>query len=471
MAKRIKWLASVVLFFSFLSPAFAQMMGLNDGYTRIFGIDSRSAAMGGAMVAVAEGIEAIAYNPAILALTRNSLTAQLQLFPSAKLMVNDTNCAPSGTGMVLGFTQKFLRHRLGVGFLFNMSAGGGIGGEGASIPLIGDGGGFSWPTFSAPSLPLGWGFGIKLHETLGVGIAPASDMWIRVSEFNLPMTPYLRVLLGVDVGRPALDINPGFGMGISSENTKFALAVAFRPIKYLSLGYMTIPLSKTRLRLPLVIYGGGVMDDSQSLMIFDINATPPVEQFGAGVHIPIPHSELTLAYTYQYLGFGELYEELYGDYLKYSDPLLNDVVSVSYSAPIPQDDVYLNRFGLEYTLRLGEFGVLSGRNPELAVRAGYFEWESFLPQVPRDNRFDNDFQVYSFGLGFKFDQKGKASIEQPLVKHQFAIDFHLQHLTMEDKDYVLQYGYWQQPTASEQYYYYHTEGEIWAMGLQFTWLH
>jgi len=471
MAKRIKWLGGLVFFFSFLSPAFSQMMGLNDGYTRVYGIDSRSAAMGGAMVAVAEGIEAVAYNPAILALTRNTLTAQLQLFPSAKLMVNEVNCAPSGTGVVLGFTQKFLRDRLGVGFLFNLSAGGGSGGGGASLPLIGGGGGYSWPAFSTPSLPLGWGFGFKLHETLGVGIAPASDIWIRLSEINIPVTQLVPALVGISLGTPPTDINPNMGLGISTENVKFAFAIAFRPIKYLSLGYMTIPMSKTRVRIPLVIRGGGLMDDIRTLIISDVSTTPPVEQFGAGIHIPIPHSKLTLAYTYQYLGFAELYEELLGDYLKYSDSLLNEVISVSYSAPSPKDDIHLNRYGLEYILRLGEFGVLGNRNPELAIRGGYFEWKSILPGGFWGSEFDNDFQVYSFGLGFKFDQKGKSSLERPLVKHQFAVDFHLQYLTMEEKSYITRYGYWQQPLNPADFYYYHTEGEIWAVGLEFTWLH
>ena len=473
MNKRLIRLGALFLAILGFLPAFAQSLGMNDGYTRMYGINSRSAAMGGAMVAVAEGIEAIAYNPALLALSKDSTSLQIQTFPSAKLMVNDVNCGPGSAGVVLGMTQKFLRDRIGVGYLLNISAGGGSGG-GSSLPLIG-GGGYSWPDFQSPSLPLGMGMGIRLHDTLAVGIAPATDLIIRTTEINIPITQVLQGLLGVAIGAPAANVNPGIGLGISPESVSFAIAVAFKPIKYLSLGYINIPMSKVRLRVPLVIRGGGLISDTYTLLINDLSTSPPIEQYGVGVHIPIPKSKLTLAYTYQHLGYGKLYDELYGDYLKYTNPNITDVVSISYSAPAPRKDVNVDRYGIEYIMYLNQFGwapeVLAKRNAELAIRAGYFYWKTPLPDELWGSDFGNDFQVYSFGLGLKFDRKAKSALVEPRRKNQFAIDLHLQYLTMEDKDYIVQYNYWQQPQGNPTFYYYHTEGEIWALGLEFSWLH
>jgi len=461
MVKKLIWAGAWILVFLFATPSFSQTMGLNDGYTRMFGISARSTAMGGAMVGIAEGIDAIAYNPAALALSPNSASLQFQYFPSSRLMVNEINEGPQSLGIIMGLTQKVLRDRIGFGFLLNVA------------PSVGG----DWPSYSSGTLPLPMGFGLalRLHNTLGIGIAPASNLWIRASEVQLSVSQLLGGILGVSIGAPATDVNPNIALGFSAEDTKYAIAVAFRPVKYLSLGYVDIPLTKTRLRIPIVIKGGGLVDDMRSIMLSDISSTPPIQQYGFGVHLPIPRSELTLAWTRQKLGFGDLYDDLYGDYLEWSDPKLSSVVSVGYGPPAPVENVTVDRYGLEYVLNLKGMGgipnALSQRNSQLAVRGGYFEWKSPYPEELWGTRFDSDAEIYSFGLGLTFDRKGKSSLERPLAKNQFAIDLDLQYLDLEDKDYKLAYDYWGNPRSPADVYWYHTEGEIWAFGLQFSWLH
>jgi len=453
------WALALLLFFS--SRLYPQSLGLNDGYTRMFGISARSTAMGGAMVGIADGIDAIAYNPAAIALSPDSVSLQFQAFPSSELMVNETNEGPQSFGLIMGLTQKVLRDRIGVGALVGYPAS--VGGD--------------WPSYATGTLPLlmGYGVAIRLHDTLGIGIAPASNLWIRSSEIQLSLSQLISGLLGIQVGAPATDVNPNVALGISTEDTKYAIAVAFRPVKYLSLGYMDIPLTKTRLRIPIVIKGGGMVDDMRSIMLSDIATTPPIQQYGVGVHIPIPNSKLTLAWTQQKLGFGDLYDELYGDYLEWSDPKLTNAISVGYGPPAPMKNATVNRYGLEYLLNLQGIGgipaSLKQRNSTLAVRGGYFQWKSPYPEELWGTRFDSDADIYSFGLGLSFDRKGKTSLERPLLNNRFSVDMDIQYLDLEEKDYKLQYDYWGNPRSPGDVYWYHTEGQIWAVGFQFSWLH
>ena len=461
MARKLIWVGSLISALFFASPSFSQMMGLNDGYTRMFGVSARSTAMGGAMVGIAEGIDAIAYNPAALALSPNSATLDLQYFVNSSLMVNKTNEGPQSIGIIAGVTQKLLRDRIGIGFLINVPPG--VGGD--------------WPSYSAGTLPIAMGFGLafRLHDTLGIGIAPATNLWIRSSEIQLGLASLLQGMLGITIGSPATDVNPNVDLGLSVEDTQWAVAVAWRPVKYVSLGYVNIPETKTRLRIPIVIKGGGLVDDIRTIMLSDISTTPPIQQYGVGVHIPIPRSELTLAWTQQKLGFGDLYDDLYGDYLKYSDPELSSVISVGYGAPAPVKNATVNRYGLEYLLNLkgirGVPNALSQRNSVLAVRGGYFQWKSPYPEELWGTRFDSDADIYSMGMGLTFDRKGKSSLERPLSKNQFSLDMDIQYLDLEEKNYQLAYDYWGQPRGPADTYYYHTEGQIWAVGLQFSWLH
>lgn len=461
MIRKLIWAWVLVGCVVFSCRVYSQTLGLNDGYTRMFGISARSTAMGGAMVGIAEGLDAIAYNPAALALGPNSTSVQFQYFPSSRLMVNETNEGPQGFGLIMGLTQKVLRDRIGVGLLI---------GYPASV-------GSDWPTYATGTLPLlmGYGIAIRLHDTLGIGIAPASNLWIRASEIQLSLTQLLTGLLGVSVGAPVSDVNPNIALGISTEDTKYAIAVAFRPIKYISLGYVDIPLTKTRLRIPIVIKGGGMVEDMTMTMLSDISTTPPIQQYGVGLHIPIPQSELTLAWTQQKLGFGDLYDELYGDYLEWSDPKLSAVVSVGYGPPAPMENATVNRYGLEYLLNLKGLGwvpsSLRQRNAVVAFRGGYFQWDSPYPEELWGTRFDSDADIYSFGLGMTFDRKGKSSLERPLAKNQFSVDMDIQYLDLEEKDYKLSYDYWGQPRSPGDVYWYHTEGQIWAVGFQFSWLH
>jgi len=468
--KRFVWWASLAVFL-LASRSFSQ----TDGYTRMYGVSSRSAAMGGAMVGIADGIDSLAYNPAALALSKSSFTLQLQYFPVSELKVNDTECGPGGIGVTAGLTQKLLRDRIGLGLTFSQSGGGGGGGNT-----------YNWPSFGGPGLfqttgggvgigPISWGVALKLHDTLAVGVMPTSNIWVRTSPVEIGLAQLLKGLLGVSIGAPATDINPNIGLGFSFEDVKYSFSVAWRPIKYLSFGYETIPLTKMRLRVPLVIDAGGLMDDIRTMVLSDIQSTPPIQQYGVGVNIPISQSMLTLAWSQQILGFKTLSDELYGDYLKYNNKMLSDVVSVGYGAPTPMDNAVINRFGGEYVIGLkGLKGVpkaLDRRNAELAFRGGYFKWNSPYPDELHGHDFDNDADIYSAGMGLAFDRTGKSSLEKPYTTSRFSIDVHMQYLDIEDKDYTLAYDYWGQPRSSGDLYYFHTEGQIWVVGLELTWLH
>jgi len=304
---------------------------------------------------------------------------------------------------------------------------------------------------------------------------PSTNVWIRTSPIELGLGQILQGILGVTVGAPSTDLNPNVGLGISGEEAKYAFAVAWRPVKYLSLGYESIPLSKIRLRIPISIKGGGLIDDVNTMMLSDIQTNPPIEQYGVGVNIPISNSKLTLAWTLQNIGYGKLHDELYSDFLKYNDPLLKNAVSVSYGAPAEVKDAVVNRFGVEYLMGLkGMKGVpaaLSRRNAVLALRGGYFKWNSPYPKNPDGWTLDNDADIYSMGLGLAFDRAGKSALENPLTTRTFSVNMHVQYIDLADKNYKLQYNYWGSPTSSEDLYYFHTEGQIWVVGLELSWLH
>ena len=472
--KRIVSFATLLVFLC-AARSFAQ----TDAYTRMYGMSSRSAAMGGAMVGIAEGIDALAYNPAALALTKNSFSLQLQYFPVSDLKVNDTQCGPSGFGALAGLTQKALRDRIGFGFEFMPQSGGGGGGGSGT---------YSWPTFGGPGLlsiqgggvgigPVNLALALKLHDTLAIGVMPTSNIWIRTSPIEIGLGQLLQTILGAGAGSPATDINPNIGLGLSLEDTKYSFSVAWRPIKYLSLGYETIPITKIRLRIPIVINGGGVIDDIRELIMADILDTPPIQQYGVGVNIPFNSTnKLTLAWSQQILGFKTLYDELYGDYLKYSDPVLTNAISISgVGAPTKVNNAVVNRYGAEYLLGLkGLKGVpkaLDRRNAVVAIRGGYFDWNSPYPSTLHGHTFDNDLQVYSGGFGLSFDRAGKSSLDKPLTDHSFSVDMHVQYINVDTKDYKLMYDYWGNPLSSGDLYHFHTGGQIWVVGLELSWLH
>jgi hypothetical protein len=434
--------------------------------------------MGGAMVGIAEGMDALAYNPAALALTKNSFSLQLQSFPVSELKVNDTECGPGGIGAIAGLTQKVLRDRIGLGFTFTQSGGGGGGGNGT----------YSWPTFSGPGLldiqgggagigPVNFGLALKLHDTLAIGVMPTSNIWVRTSPIQLGISQLLQTVLGVSVGAPSTNINPNIGLGISLQDTQYAFSVAWRPSKYLSLGYESIPITKIRLEIPILIKGGGLINDINDVVISDIANNPPIQQYGVGVNIPINNTnKLTLAWSQQILGFKTLYNNLYSDYLKYSDPLLTNVISISgVSAPTPVNNAVVNRYGAEYLLGLnGMKGVpkaLDRRNAVLAIRGGYFNWNSPYPTTLYGHNFDNDSQVFSGGLGLSFDRAGKSSLDNPLADRTFSIDMHVQYIHIDEKDYQLMYDYWGNPESSGDLFHFHTGGQICVVGVELSWLH
>jgi len=459
MRKRLIWRGVFILTFLFSSHLYAQNTGMNDGYTRMFGVSSRGAGMGGAMVGIADGVDAVAYNPAFLAFSDDSFSLGVLNFVKSDLLVNGENEGPQGMGLVFGLTRKVLRDRVGLGFVLSKAVGS------------------EWSAYSPGTLPIpmGLGVGIKAHETLGIGIAPVANFWIRTNEIQVDVANIISGMLGMQLGEPATGVNPNFGLGFSLEEVNFAISVAFRPVKYVSLGYMNVPLSKARLRIPITILGGGIMDDMRMIMINELLSSPPIQQFGVGAYIPVPRGKLTIAWAQQWIGYGELYDELFGEYLKYTNPDISSIASVSYTPPQPKNDVTINRFGLEYIMDLKGIRfvpqAIRQRNGELAIRGGYFEWNSPNPEELYKADFDSNANVYSMGLGLSFDRKGKSSLERPLANNRFAMDVHLQFFDIPAKNYTVAYDYWGQPLSPEDYYYYHTEGQIWTLGLNFTWLH
>lgn len=448
----------------------------------MFGASSRAAAMGSAMTAIAEGSEAVYYNPSALALSPNSVSLEWNLRWS-HLDVNGRNYGPGDTGLnympnMIGINGRFLRERIGVGLLVNQGGlggltGGGGGGGGEGLGLISDG--YGWPMYGSATIPLYYGMGFRLHDKLSIGFIQSFNLWlIKFSNLTLNVDDLLALILGVSTGVPIPNLNPNWYVAMAMEPGDVGVSVTFRPVKYLSLGYVQKPGSWTRYKIPVILTSETLLSDDMRLYILgDFWNSPDKEQWGAAVHVPLPKkSKLTLSFSQDQQFWHRMHEETRKQHLRWTQPDIADFVDViGGDATSNWKDVYLNRYGMEYLLEAGWLPTkfLKDRHPKLALRGGYFHWNSPLPDIKQGDDFDSDADVYSAGLGLSLDRKGRKHMKDPTAHHKFSLDVHIQYFDIANRDYKLQYNEWGDVRGSSSVYFYHTEGEILSTGLQLTW--
>jgi hypothetical protein len=468
---------SIFLFMGLFSQARGDALGM-------FGASARSAAMGGAMVAIAEGPEAVYYNPSALGLSPNSSSFQSN-YQDARLYVNGEDYGPGGMVGTYGFNQRFLRDRIALGILFpqvDLGLGGKDselgGGTGYRLTGLGDTPYYGWPMYGNPIIPLYYGLSFRLHDTLAVAVSQSifGYSYLRFSPVILDLDANLESLLGIALGGQFTDVNYNLHLGISWEPAEPGYSFTFRPLKYISFGYLHQGEAEMDLYVPLVLKSSLLEYDLVMILVYDVLDEPAVDRMGVGFHIPLPRSKLTLAYEQDAYLFGDLYEDRYDDWEHYTRNLsfASGDQSISYPKPSPQDNVIIDRYGLEYLLNMKGWlpDFLSKRNPELAVRGGFFHWESPYPDdILWGDSFDSVADAYSGGIGLSFYRKTKEQVKDPTKRRRVSIDFHFQYMALEDRDYTLEYNEWGEPVGPSQTYYYFTEGEVINCGLQLTWWH
>ena len=455
--------------------------GVQAADLEMFGASSRASAMGSAMTAIADGSEAIFYNPSALALSRNTVSLEWTLRWS-HLDVNGRNYGPGDTGLnympnLIGINGRFLRERIGAGIMVNGGGlggltGGGGGGGGEGLGLITNG--YGWPMYGSPTIPLYYGLGFRLHDKLSVGFIQSTNIWLtKFSDLTLNLDDVLELFLGLSTGIPVPNINPHWYVAIAMEPGDVGWSVTFRPVKYLSLGYVQRPGSWVRYKIPVIIASESLLDDDLRLYILgDFWNTPDKEQWGAAVHLPLPKSKLTLSYTQDQQFWHRMHEETLKQYLRWTQPEVAGLIQLTGGGPTADwDNVSLDRYGMEYVLEAGWLPTkfLKERNPKIALRGGYFHWDSPLSDQKMGDDFDSDADVYSGGLGFNLDRKGRKHLKDPSTRRQFSVDVHFQYFDIEERDYKLEYNEWGSVRGSSSVYYYHTEGEILNTGIQLTW--
>jgi hypothetical protein len=300
--------------------------------------------------------------------------------------------------------------------------------------------------------------------------------------YPLSLDPILESLLGLSTGSiPSNVKGMGFGVGSDpSDDYATAFNVSFRPLKYISLGYMYKPeaWSRYKLRVELVGGPGSLLGDSQYITI-DMKIPGQVETtiYGGAAHIPVPWNEglLTLSYQHEIQNWDGFYPQTTQFQWSASDIFSQEWFSEKLTKDPGLEDVAFDRFGFEYVgdatpMMFGPLAKLS--NPRFAVRGGYYHWESPQPDVRYDYQlatFDSDADVYSFGLGFGFDRKNtRVALENPLYVRRIEVDLHVQMTDLEDRDYRVQEDIWGNKPLEN--YIINTEGHITNIGLQITWI-
>ncbi|HUT53383.1 MAG TPA: hypothetical protein VM658_08335 [bacterium] len=449
------------------------------------GASSRGTAMGGAMIAIADGWEAAYYNSSALALSRNSSSIQYSQI-SGSLYANKNDELADGSMVKVGINHRFLRDRIGVGMLIGL---GGSGGSDLSSlfdinKLLGGGGppNWSWQNYK-DSMPLllSVGFGFRITDWLSVGIT-AYEKPLMVSTGNMAfliVDPIVKATLGLDSGKIYSNLH-GFGFSAGGDpRADFVTGfnVTFRPIKYLSLGYSYTPETWARYKIRAELPGGqgGLLADDWFFLI-DMKVPGHVETtvYGGAANLPIPWNDgwLTLAYSREL----QNWDGFFPSTVTYDWDATTRWNPESFANKLPRDpgleDVAFDRFGFEYKgdaspLLFWKLKKLS--NPRFAVRGGYYHWNSPQPDANytwQVAMIDSDADVYSFGLGFGYDRVKKAGTgggAPPRVE----IDLHFQQTNLEDRDYRMlpnEYG-----SVPLENYLVKTSGGISQVGIQVTW--
>jgi hypothetical protein len=440
--------------------------------------------MGGAMVAIAEGPEAMYYNPSAAALSPNATAVQVSNLDT-QLYVNGVNWGPVGMSNMMGFNYRFFRDRVGVGLLMPMGASGGgplDPGTGFQLPigtLLGEVPAYSWPMYGGPTIPIKTGLAFRLHDTLAIGIEQSirTHGMLRLSSLNFDLDAILAGFLGIDLKAGQITgQNYHLHSGVASRPMETGYSLTFRPVKYVSVGYSWTDQSVMDLWVPVTISSALLEYDLIMILVTEVEAQPEIERLGIGVHIPVPRSQLTLAYSQDTWKYGNLYEDRMDDYMRYSRNIRFGAgdQSIAWPKPSPRKNVTTERYGLEYLLKLKGWvpDFISKRNPVMALRGGYFKWESPYPEdALYGGGFDSDADVKSGGLGIKFDRKNKSQVMDPGSSRWISVDLHFQYFELEERDYKRTYDEWGNPIAPDSNYYWYTEGEITNVGAQVTWWH
>jgi len=454
------------------------------GSQDMFGVSSRGTAMGGAMVGIANGWEATYYNPSALALSRDSSSFQYHIVDGS-LMRNEENAWRSGYGITYGYNRRILRDRIGIGLIL---------GTGTSDPgdmlsldfgsLLGGGGppNWNWQQYSDSSPILASvGVGFRLTNWLSVGVSAQQDTgMITTSFYPLVVDPLLDLLLGINTGLTPDNV-PSFNFAAGSDpdgDYNTAYNISFRPVKYVSFGYVYKPESwtKVKFRLELVGIEGSILSTSQ-WYLFDMRFPGQVETtiYGGAGHIPIPWNDgtLTLSYSHEIQNWDGFYP-----YSVQFDWNEGDFFDPNFfKDPIPRDpgleDVAFDRYGFEYegdATPMMFWRLKNLSRPRFVVRGGYYHWNT--PQPDADYTWqvamiDSDADVYSFGMGFGYDRKkGKRAVATPAFPPRVAVDFHYQQITLDDRDYIMQPDEWGSIPFSN--YVVRTEGSLTQYGVQVT---
>jgi hypothetical protein len=450
------------------------------------GASSRGTAMGGAMIAIADGWEAAYYNSSALALSRNSSSVQFDVINGA-LKINQDDTLADGWMVKAGINHRFLRDRIGVGLLvgFNGSSGGDLGSLLDVNSLLGGGGApnWNWQQYKDPMpILLSVGFGFRITNWLSVGVtAYEKPGMISMGFFPLVIDPIVKSLVGIDTKILYTNLH-GFGFsagGDPSQNLVTGFNVTLRPVKYLSLGYSYTPETWTHLKLRAEFPGGqgGILGiNDTNYYLFDIKAPGHVESttWGAAGNIPIPWNDgwLTLAWSRETQNWDGFYPKTI-IYNWTSSDILKREWFQNYQPRDPGlEDVSTDRYGIEYKgdaspLLFWKLKNLS--NARFAVRGGYYHWNSPQPDTRHDwqvSMVDSDADVYSFGLGFGYDRVKKAAAPGAPAP-RVEIDLHFQQTNMEDRDYHIQPNEFN--SLPWEKYRVLTSGNVSQYGIQVTW--
>lgn len=444
------------------------------------GFSSRGTAMGGAMVGIAEGWEAMYYNSSALALSRNSSSINISMIGGG-LKQNGENNLGTGNVFKYAINHRFLRDRVGVGLsVGTASSSGGISLDIGSLLGGGSGGGWQRYEDSSPLL-LNFGLGFRITDWLAVGVyGSRQTQLISAGYIPIVVDPFLEMLLGISTGVIPSNIK-GYNFDAGAEPDSeyvYSFSVTLRPIKYISLGYQYIPQtwSRQKLRVELVGGAGSILPETQFILI-DMKTPANVEttQIGGAANIPIPWNDgtLTIAYTHE----TQNWDGVYPSSIQYQWDTNDTFNPEWFSDKLPRDpklkDVSFDRYGFEYTgdaspMMFWKLKELS--NPRFAVRGGYYHWNSPQPD-PRYSwqlvMLDSDADVYSFGLGFGYDRKNRAR-PGVAVPPRLEVDLHYQVTNLEDRDYHLHQQEFGQIELER--YLIRTEGSISYYGVQVTWL-
>ncbi len=449
------------------------------------GVSSRGTAMGGAMVSIANGWEAVYYNSSALALSRDSSSIQFSSVTN-NLEINGEQDIEDGFVAKFGINRRFLRDRIGAGLVVGMNT--------SSLGNIVDldlgaitGGGppnWSWDQYNDPfPIILNAGMGFRITDWLAVGInAAQKDSLISTSNYQLVVDPLLEAVLGIGTGVVYSNLE---GMSFSvggdeGEDYTTGFNVTLRPIKYFSFGYSYAPESWSTYHIRLQLAGGqgGIMGEDQFYFI-EMKAPGQVETtvYGAAAHVPVPWTDglMTLAYSHEAQNWQGFYPSS-----KMYDWSASTIFTPGFFQELAIKDpglenIEFDRYGFEYVgdvpsaVRVWKLKNLN--NMKMSVRGGYYHWVSPQPDAIYEWQVamvDSDADVYSFGLGVGWDKtKGKRAVRNPLNPPRIEIDFHFQQTTLDDRDYNLRPDQWGSLPIED--FYVETSGSITQFGVQVTW--